>query len=298
MRADSSCQSPLTLTKTETSKSGLWDQIDAVLVINLERNIDRWKQICNDAKDIIPQEKLHRLPAVPGHEVLGYGERPWFRGGWRADTWARRGGCVLAHRRALEMAHNSEWERVLILEDDAAICSDFEVCADELAAAIANSSLKWDVIYLGFTDAKGPFRAIKHLPCGRHLAQIFGCHCAHGYIVNKRMRDWLLQKLPDESMIWPWLAFHRAIDRWYSSHLGVQFNILAVSPPLINQRAGFSDILGRFSNDACGAENPQCVPIKEKPQFYTLLYFGRIAISYLAHAHNFLSACRKIFMGF
>jgi glycosyl transferase family 25 len=275
-----------------------WSKIDAVLVINLDHNIDRWQSFLAQTDGIIPQEMIYRVPAVPGMKISGYGERPWFRGGWRADTWAKRGGCLLSHRRAFEMARDRGWERVMILEDDALFCSDFLICANELGLAISGPFLNWDVIYLGFTHAKGPFRTHKKLQDGYHVTQIFGCHCAHGYIVNKRMRDWLLQKLPDESMIWPWLAFHRAIDRWYSSHLGVQFNILAVSPPLINQRAGFSDILGRFSNDACGAENPQCVPIREKPRFYTLLYSGRIAISYLAHAHNFLSACRKIFMGF
>jgi hypothetical protein len=137
-----------------------------------------------------------------------------------------------------------------------------------------------------------------NLQDGRHLTQIFGCLCTHAYIVNRRIINWSLPKLPNESSIWRWLAFHRAIDRWYNAHFGVKFDILAVSPPLINQRVGFSDILGRFSSHACGMHNPQCLPIKENPYFYALFYFARIVITNLAHAHNFLSACRKFFMGF
>jgi GR25 family glycosyltransferase involved in LPS biosynthesis len=275
-----------------------WSEIDAVLVINLEQSTERWRDFLAETKSILPQELVCRVTAVPGEKISGYGERPWFRGGWRADTWAKRGGCVLSHRRALELARDRGWKRVLVLEDDVEFCSDFLSSVNELGLAMSDSSFDWDVIYLGFTNAKGPFKTRKLLAGNRHLAQIFGCHCAHAYIVNLRTRNWLLRKLPDESLIWPWLAFHRAIDRWLSSHLGIKFKIFAVSPPLINQRPGYSNILGRFSNDACGIENPQRLPINEKPFFYNLLYFTRAITTYASHAHNFLSACRKVFMGF
>lgn len=275
-----------------------WSEIDAVLVINLEHSAERWQDFLAQTKSIIPQEMVYRVTAVPGEKISGYGERPWFRGGWRADTWAKRGGCVLSHRRALELARDRGWKRVLILEDDVEFCSDFLSSANELGLAMSDSSFDWDMIYLGFTDAKGPFQTHKMLTSSRHVTHIFGCHCAHAYIVNSRMRNWILRKLPDESLIWPWLAFHRAIDRWYSSHLGIKSKILAVSPPLINQKPGYSNILGRFSNDACGVDNPQRLPINEKRFLYNFLFFARILTTYVGHAHNFLSAFRKVFMGF
>lgn len=274
-----------------------WSEIDAVLVINLEHSTERWKDFLAQTKSIIPQKLVYRVTAVPGEKISGYGERPWFRGGSRADTWARRGGCVLSHRRALELARDRGWKRVLILEDDVEFCSGFLSDANNLGLAISDSSIVWDVIYLGFTNAKGPFKTLKVLTGSRHITQIYGCHCTHAYIVNERARDWLLKKLPKEPSIWPWLALNRAIDRWLSVHLGIYLSVTAISPPMVNQRAGFSDIMGRFSNIACGIENPQELPI-HKGSYYLLLYFYKALIYYIYYIYNFFSAARKVFMGF
>ena len=281
----------------QEKSSRFWSEIDAVLVINLDHSTDRWQDFLTQTKSIIPQELVYRVTAVPGEKIIGYGQRPWFRGGFRADTWARRGGCLLSHRKALELARDRGWKRVLILEDDVEFSSGFLSNANELGLAMSDSAFEWDMIYLGFTNAKGPFKTIKMLTGSCHVTQIFGCHCTHAYIVNSHMQNWLLRKLPDESSIWPWLAFHRAIDRWFSSHLGIRFKVLAVSPPLINQRSGFSDILGRFSNIACACENPQEISIHKGSCFFLLCIY-KLLISYIIYVYNFLSAARKLFMGF
>jgi glycosyl transferase family 25 len=281
----------------QEKSSRFWSEIDAVLVINLEHSTDRWQDFLALSRNIIPQELVHRITAVPGEKIGGYGQRPWFRGGFRADTWARRGGCVLSHRRALELARDRGWKRVLILEDDVEFCSGFSSSANELGLAMSDNSFEWDMVYLGFTKAKGPFKTLRMLTGGRHVTQIFGCHCTHAYIVNSNMQDWLLRKLPDESSIWPWLALHRAIDRWFSSHLGIRFKVLAVSPPMINQRTGFSEILGKFSNIACAIDNPQEFPICKGSCFFLLCVY-KLLICYISYAYNFLSAARKLFMGF
>jgi hypothetical protein len=90
-----------------------WSEVDAVLVINLEHSTERWQDFLAQTKSIIPHELVYRVTAVPGEKISGYGERPWFRGGWRADTWSKRGGCVLSHRRALELARDRGGKRVL-----------------------------------------------------------------------------------------------------------------------------------------------------------------------------------------
>jgi hypothetical protein len=57
--------------------------------------------------------------------------------------------------------------------------------------------------------------------------------------------DWLLQRLPGERDIWSWISRHRAVDRWYYRNLARHFNVCAVSPSIINQQIGFSDITQR-----------------------------------------------------
>lgn len=223
----------------------LWDLLDAVLVLNLDQRPERWETLRTQTRGLVPADKLHRVPAVLGRTLPGFGQPPWFRGRKRDTTWAARGGCVLAHRRALELARREGWTRVLVLEDDVEFTAAFASLARALGPHLAPGGEPWDVCYLGYTDPQGPARTLASLNASHRLAEVFGCNCAHAYIVTPRARDWLLARLPDERSIWPWLARRRAVDRWYRRVLGARFRVLAVSPSAINQSAGFSDIVGR-----------------------------------------------------
>src|SRR5687768_5014284 len=97
----------------------LWQLIDGVFVVNLDQRPDRWTEFQAAAQSIIPAEKLHRLSACVGRDLSGFGQRPWFRGGKRDNTWAGRAGCLQSHRRALLKAREAGWRTVLLLEDDA-----------------------------------------------------------------------------------------------------------------------------------------------------------------------------------
>ena len=233
----------------ETSAAPLpfWDLIDAVLVINLDQRPERWARLQAATRGLIPAEKLHRVPAIFGRELPGFGQRPWFRGRRRDLTWAARAGCTLSHRRALATAREAGWGTVLILEDDVEFSSNFAPLAASLHAALApgGPAAASDLYYLGYTDPEGPARSLAALGPQYHLAQVYGCNCAHAYVVTARVRNWLLARLPDETHIWSWLAHKRAVDRWYLRTLGRHFQVTAVAPSLVNQLAGFSDIVGR-----------------------------------------------------
>jgi GR25 family glycosyltransferase involved in LPS biosynthesis len=278
--------------------SSFWHSIDAVLVINLDHRIERWEQLRVDSKDLIPPDKLHRVSAVLGSTIPGFGEPPWFRGGKRAKTWAGRGGCVLAHRRALEMANRSGWERILILEDDAVFDEDFTDHLKPLEVALFESHPGWDICYLGFTEPQGPYETLVRLSETRQLARIYGCKCTHAYIVNAPLRDWLLDQLPDESTIWSWLAVNRAIDRWYLSMLGRRFQVLAVSPSIIRQSDDFSDILGGVSDYFSESSKKSIIPVTSGKSTFGLRYFLRIQTTRLGQISNYISAVRKRFAGF
>jgi GR25 family glycosyltransferase involved in LPS biosynthesis len=223
----------------------LWDLVDAVLLINLDIREDRWGQFLTDSAGIIPPEKLHRIPAVPGKALPGYGIKPWFRGRKRDLTWAARAGCTLSHRRALALAQTNGWHTVLILEDDVSMGSSCCGMFPAIAGSLARHDNEWHICYLGFTDPLAPCRALQQIDGSHRLFEISGCSTTHAYLIKPQARDWILAHLPDETSIWRWLSRHRAIDRWYKTTLSRHFRITCVSPAVLNQQAGFSDIAQR-----------------------------------------------------
>jgi glycosyl transferase, family 25 len=241
------------------SKSGTMDviapsnspvSIDAVVVINLDHRSERWDAFQQQTAGIIPAEKLHRISAVAGVDLPGYGTRPWFRGRKRDTTWAARGGCVLSHRRALEQAREKGWKNVLVMEDDAVFEDSFLSLTSHLERIIAAPDDSWQVCYFGYTDPWPPYLRIQNLNTTHTLEQVFGCNTTHAYLVKTEARDWILASLPQTDEIWNWLSRHRAIDRWYCRHLGRRFVVTAISPSAINQAAGFSDIVNRATDYA------------------------------------------------
>lgn len=223
------------------AQNPFWQMIDAVLVINLDQRPDRWTQFQAAARDLIPPEKLHRLSARLGRDIPGFGERPWFRGGKRDRTWAARAGVTQSHRQALGKARAAGWRTVLILEDDVAFAPEFAALITALAPALRD--FEWQLCYLGFTDPWSPARKLADLDAGHAWFQVHGCNTAHAYLVRENARNWLLGQLPDETRVWKWLAAHRAIDRWLQRHIGLEFPVTCVSPSIVNQVEGFSDIV-------------------------------------------------------
>lgn len=220
-----------------------WAMIDGVLGVNLDNRPDRWQDFQAVVADFIPADKLHRLSATLGVSLPGYGTRPWFRGRKRDRTWAGRAGCALSHRAAIAEAKRRGWRTVLILEDDIELDPSLTEVLAELPATL--QTLDWDVCYLGFTDPVAPFRALSKLPAAHSLYDVYGCNTAHAYLLRDTTYDLLLSKLPNPGSIWAWISRHRAVDRWYYRNLARYFKVCAVSPTLINQQGGFSDITQR-----------------------------------------------------
>ena len=221
-----------------------WNMVDGVLVVNLDSRPDRWQDLQAITAGFIPAHKLHRLPATLGAALPGFGTPPWFRGRKRDKTWAGRAGCTLSHRAAIAHAKSHSWRTVLILEDDIELEPALADVLTGLPAALRASD--WDVCYLGFTDPVPPFRTLAELPAGHRLYDVSGCSTTHAYLLRDSSFELLLEKLPTADTIWHWISRHRAIDRWYYRNLARYFNVCVVSPALINQQGGFSDITQRL----------------------------------------------------
>jgi GR25 family glycosyltransferase involved in LPS biosynthesis len=226
--------------------SALAKLADAVLIINLDDRTDRWEETQAILRPLLPQGMQVRISAVRGIELPGFGQLPWFRGRTRDRTWAGRAGVLLSHRKAIALARVRGWRTVLILEDDIALDSATADLAEQLLAAL--QAQPWDICYLGFTDPKSPFQRIADLTPDHQLWRVSGCNTAHAYLLKNTTFDWLLAQLPEAPTIWRWISQHRAIDRWYYRHLSLHFRVLAVSPSIVNQRPGLSDITQRFND--------------------------------------------------
>jgi GR25 family glycosyltransferase involved in LPS biosynthesis len=215
-----------------------------ICVINLDSRTDRWEIFQREILPYFDGLPVDRISATLGTQIPGYAKAPYFRGRKRDRTWAARGGCTLSHRDALLHAKAKGWKYLLILEDDISIET---APSPAFLASLQKSlqSISFDVCYLGFTDPVPPFRQIVDLGSDHALHQVFGCNTAHAYLLNTASMNWILDRLPTPAGIWPWLARHRAIDRFFYQHLSPHLIVTAISPSLVIQRPCFSDIVGK-----------------------------------------------------
>lgn len=224
-----------------------WDRIDAAPVINLDSRPERWEHFKKSAKGIIPDEKLIRFSASMGVDIPGYGIPPWFRGKTTDSRWAARAGCTLSHQRTTTLAKENEWNTILILEDDADFSATNRNELSKTLDELLSDQFSWDVCYLGFSKTKGPSRHIGRI--GNHdVFEVSGCSATHAYLLNSKARDWIIEKLPAVDRIWPWIALHRVIDRWYSWNMSLDLKIIAVSPSIITQSEGYSDLVENLTD--------------------------------------------------
>lgn len=238
-----------------------------VCVINLDSRADRWETFQQEMLPHYEGLPVDRISATLGTQISGYGKAPYFRGRKRDRTWAARGGCTLSHRNAMLHAKTNGWSHLLILEDDITIeTPPTPAFLDDLQNAL--QSTHFDVCYLGFTDPVPPFRQLVDLSSGYALHQVFGCNTAHAYLLSASAIAHILNLLPTESKIWPWLARHRAIDRFYYRNLSPELFITALSPSLIIQRPCFSDIVGKDVASCAETHQTKIEPLNPDPQAF------------------------------
>jgi glycosyl transferase, family 25 len=275
------------------SSHPFWSRCSLALVINLDDRPERWRLANEAAATFAPLGRMQRQSAVKGVDLPGFGQPPWFRSGKRDRTWAGRAGCMLSHRAAITqaLAQHAEW--LLLLEDDLLPAPDCLAALSALGETLAERD-DWIACYLGFTDAHAPFRSITPLGDRHTLFQIGGANTTHAYLLHRRAFAPLLAQLPDATHIWPWLARHRAIDRWYRRHLWRIGRVLAVSPSLIDQRAGWSDIVGRETH---ATDTSHRNLIQAKSRYPRLVGLERRSMLALNEAWDVIRASVKRFRG-
>jgi GR25 family glycosyltransferase involved in LPS biosynthesis len=231
-----------------SSPPAFWNRLDGIAVVNLDDRPDRWDQMRADsAPFLIGAPPLSRVSAVRGSLLAGYGKRPWFRGKSSDKRWAAKVGCTQSHRKVMEFARSQGWKTFLVLEDDADFSPLAGVDLVALEELLFTSHPDWEVCYLGFSKAVGTSLQLATFN-DRLLCEVNGCYTTHAYIVRTSARDWIFDQLADNHSAWSWHSRHRIIDRWYVRHLSRVHRVFAVSPSIITQADGFSDIVQRPVN--------------------------------------------------
>jgi glycosyl transferase family 25 len=230
-----------------------WDQIDAILVINLKHRTDRWDRINRMLQDQGVADKVIKIEAVEGNQLAGFGSRPWFRKN-SAEKLLRMkagaAGCCLSHRKAIETAQQRQCKRVLILEDDALFSSNATDESMDFIGTFLGQQPSVDMFYLGFYQ-----KHCLHQPVAEkviddqalNIWRIRGPLMLHAVVIDKRIYPKLLDGLPTEKNIWPWMTYWGSIDAWIQNKFGRDstIKIYGCRPSIVVQQANFSDICGR-----------------------------------------------------
>lgn len=260
----------------------LESQIDAILIINLDQRIERWERL----KAILEQSgfknKIYRQPASYGKHLEGYAKAPWFREktGIRSSYWGGSAGCALSHRNAIQRAKEMGWKKILILEDDVLIKDSTlrQNCNEALLEQL--SSQEKHILYLGF-NGKPPYGKVIQKSADYSLWKTAGVIATHAYILPSSMYDFMLERLPNEENIWPWIARNGAIDTMYRDSISLHPSISTylVFPHFFTQADLDSDIgvaLAEHIDASCQKEPRNQSSLKGwlKRLSYPLRYFG------------------------
>jgi GR25 family glycosyltransferase involved in LPS biosynthesis len=274
---------------------------EGVLVINLDHRPERLERFHDLASKHPWLDGWQRLPAVAGTKLPGFGKSPWFHGRKRDNAWAGRAGCVLSHRKAIQTALDAGWNRVCILEDDIDLPDISDEVINSVSTWLSDHNDLWQVAYLGFSEPASPCQTLAGFTPTHSICRISGCATTHAYIVKLDAMRWILDQLPNTATIWPWLARHRAIDRWYARNLARRFPVVAVNPSIIGQISDFSDIGQRGAGDDRANSFYQPIPnalFSESHLAFNAISALRSAKVCLLNAYDHLRAWRKQTNGF
>ncbi|MBX2853301.1 MAG: glycosyltransferase family 25 protein [Phycisphaeraceae bacterium] len=228
------------------------------MVVNLAERTDRWERISGILSKHLPADQVVRVDAIKGVDLPGYKQRPWFRDHTpeKVSTMkAGAAGCCLSHRKAIEMARDAGYRRILLLEDDADFQNELDGPEGDAVASVLKDDSAWDMFYLGYYQKHNKHYVAKRLEIdGKpfELRRIRGPLMLHAAVIHERVFDAMLDGLPNPKNPWPWMAYWGSVDAWIQNRFGrdPRIRIWATEPKLVMQVATWSDICGRMLTEA------------------------------------------------
>ena len=104
-------------------------------------------------------------------------------------------GCLMAHKKILEIAKGKGYKRILILEDDIIITDNFHKRFNEYINKFENDIKYWNMLYLGLAcNFLG--KKILNKKINNYLIDVnIGGYSAHAYIVQNNTFDLILNNI-------------------------------------------------------------------------------------------------------
>lgn len=273
--------------QSETSRqdeASFWKHIDAAMVVNLAERTDRWERISGILSKHLPAERIVRVDALKGIDLPGYKHKPWFSkktSDQVAVVKAGAAGCCLSHRKAIEMAKQAGYRRVLLLEDDADFQNELDGPEGEAVGSVLEDDSAWDMFYLGYYQKHNKHYVAKQMDIKGQpfeLRRIRGPLMLHAAVIHERIFDALLDGLPAPDNPWPWMAYWGSIDAWIQNRFGrdPHLRIWATEPKLVMQVATWSDICGRMltEEESQGTHRPTYAEQLDKQAFERSIPLG------------------------
>jgi len=161
-----------------------------IVIISLERASER-RQLMINQINRLNLENVHILDGVDGQNIPN-NEIPKLslKGGWRYNKDFQPGeiGCIRSHIKAIELAKENGWDKVIIFEDDITISEDFEKRVNLLFKMVPKN---WEHIYLsGTPHFNGHF-----FHTFLQVVSSVRTDCLHSYVVNHTAYDKIINKM-------------------------------------------------------------------------------------------------------
>lgn len=133
-------------------------------------------------------------------------------------------GCLLSHIKALEYAQKQGWKCVLIFEDDITFVDGFN---DKLKTAMKSLPSRWDMLWIGGTDAKPSYPYNDYL---KRLNQSWG---TYGYVIRDCCYQYFIDLFNEQK---------RSSDDYYRAN-HAKFSSFRTKENLVIHKNGTSDRL-------------------------------------------------------
>jgi glycosyl transferase family 25 len=189
--------------------------IKNVLYINLDSRTDRRQQVETELKEL-GIEHFSRFAAI------------------KKDQGSL--GCSLSHLRCLQLAKNSGWDHVLIVEDDIQFL-DKDLFVSQLNGFLATDT-PWDVVLFSGNN-QGIFKKVNP-----YSVQVKYCQTTTGYLVSSHYFDKLIKNISDGIkllLLFPNNVLLYTIDQFWKI-LQQTDSWFLIIPLTVIQRYGYSDI--------------------------------------------------------
>ena len=131
-------------------------------------------------------------------------------------------GCLLSHYNIIKLSLERDYNKIMILEDDAYFKSDYNDI-EKYSETLGN----YDMLYLS-----GSHLGKKQI-INNNIIKIEGTYTTTGYIINRGAMEYLVDNIT---------GYSKEIDVFYAEEIQPRFNCYCTIPHIIHQREGYSDI--------------------------------------------------------